>query len=147
MQASSSLGVFPWSGAAKMSASIHSSLLPRLARAVKPSCLLTAQWTAKHSSSYRCAPSAGFGRRRGYATPRHTNSSPLLSQALDQKQRAREHDLRESIGPIPMGMARPNINHGEKVKKWNELSTGGKCTSNILLCMQHSTDYYLLYVV
>ena len=110
-----------------MPPSVHAALLPRLSQAIA-----TRGIGFSHSS--KCAPIASVRRLpasavrlRGYVTHRNSGASSLLSQALDQKQRASEHDVRESIGPIPLGMARPSLRAGEKVKKWSELSTGGKC--------------------
>lgn len=114
-----------------MPPSVHATLLPRLSQVVT-----TCSLGFSHAS--KCAPIASFRRLpasavrlRGYATHHNSGASSLLSQALDQKQRASEHDVRESIGPIPLGMARPSLRAGEKVKKWSELSTGGKCKWNI----------------
>jgi len=60
---------------------------------------------------------------RRYATHRDPLPSSLLTAALDQKQRGAQRD--ESVGPFQLGV-QPSIRHGEKVKKWSELSTGGK---------------------
>ena len=61
---------------------------------------------------------------RKYATHRDPGSSSLLSQTLDQKQRAIPR--RDSVGPFQLGLAQPVLGHGEKVQKWSELSPGGK---------------------
>ncbi|TFY77433.1 hypothetical protein EWM64_g6578 [Hericium alpestre] len=50
--------------------------------------------------------------------------SKLLSQALDQKQRAARRE--DSVGPFQLGLSPQSFNGDVKVKKWSELSTGGK---------------------
>ncbi|THH18103.1 hypothetical protein EW146_g2830 [Bondarzewia mesenterica] len=64
-----------------------------------------------------------FNSSRTYATHRDHDPSSLLSRALDQKQRAA--GKRDSVGPFQLGLAQPRFGE-EKVKKWSELSTGGK---------------------
>ncbi|KAK7468649.1 hypothetical protein VKT23_003153 [Stygiomarasmius scandens] len=59
---------------------------------------------------------------RSYATHRDAASSSTLSSSLDTK----HHTSRpESIGPFPIGVT-PSSFGTENVKKWSELSTGGK---------------------
>jgi len=70
----------------------------------------------------RSSPTVSQGCRR-YATHRDPLPSSLLTAALDQKQRGAQRD--ESVGPFQLGV-QPSIWHGEKVKKWSDLSTGGK---------------------
>jgi hypothetical protein len=68
---------------------------------------------------------------RHYATHRHTptyaqpglNTSSLLSQALDQKQRGARRE--DTVGPFQLGLSRPSFNEGT-AKKWSELSPKGK---------------------
>ncbi|RDB29657.1 Mitochondrial import inner membrane translocase subunit tim21 [Hypsizygus marmoreus] len=62
--------------------------------------------------------------KRKYATHRDAESSSLLSQSLDTRQRA--VPTRDSVGPFQLGLAQSSLKRGEKVKKWSELSTGGK---------------------
>lgn len=60
---------------------------------------------------------------RTYATHQDPIPSSLLSSSLDQKpSRSRGHD---SAGPFQLGV-QPSMRSGEKVKKWAELSPGGK---------------------
>ncbi|TFY65918.1 hypothetical protein EVG20_g5169 [Dentipellis fragilis] len=61
---------------------------------------------------------------RTFATQRDPVPSSLLSQALDQKQRAARRD--DSVGPFQLGLSQQSFGGDEKVKKWSELSTGGK---------------------
>lgn len=70
----------------------------------------------------RSSPAVSQGCRR-YATHRDPLPSSLLTAALDQKQHGAQRD--ESVGPFQLGV-QPSIRHGEKVKKWSELSTSGK---------------------
>ena len=60
---------------------------------------------------------------RTYATHRNPLPSSLLSQSLDRTSRGNR-----SVGPFPLGISQPYVDHGEKVKKWSELSAGGKST-------------------
>ncbi|KAI0050714.1 hypothetical protein FA95DRAFT_1555434 [Auriscalpium vulgare] len=68
-------------------------------------------------------------RLRTYATHRDAGgfqpspTSSLLSQALDQKQRGSQKS--DSVGPFQLGLSQPSFGEGD-VKKWSELSTGGK---------------------
>jgi len=84
---------------------------------VRPHSPSFARWTRD-----RLRPSVTQCSRK-YATHRDPLPSSLLTSALDQKQRGPQRD--ESVGPFQLGM-QPSIRHGEKVKKWSELSTGGK---------------------
>lgn len=68
---------------------------------------------------------------RNFATHRDPLPSSLLTSALDQKQRGSQRD--ESVGPFQLGV-QPSLRHGEKVKKWSELSTGGKGVYNYHPC-------------
>lgn len=62
---------------------------------------------------------------RAYATHRDPVPSSLLSSSLDQKPgQSRGGD---SVGPFALGV-QPSVRNGEKVKKWSELSRGGKVT-------------------
>jgi len=58
---------------------------------------------------------------RSYATHR-SNASDLLSQTLDVKRGSRRED---TVGPFVLGVP-PSKQSAENVKKWSELSTGGK---------------------
>lgn len=58
---------------------------------------------------------------RTYVTPR-SNASDLLSQTLDVKRGIRRED---TVGPFVLGVP-PSQRGAENVKKWSELSTGGK---------------------
>lgn len=72
---------------------------------------------------------------RQYATHReehsHThpgvNSSSLLSQALNQKQRRLRRE--DSVGPFQLGLSQPSYDDGSS-KKWSELSPKGKGQSS-----------------
>ncbi|KAI0067762.1 hypothetical protein BV25DRAFT_1819182 [Artomyces pyxidatus] len=66
---------------------------------------------------------------RAYATHgdraafQSATASSLLSEALDQKQRrSQKHD---TAGPFQLGLTQPSL-EGDNVKKWSELSKGGK---------------------
>lgn len=58
---------------------------------------------------------------RAYATHRDHVPSSLLSQALDQKQGT---SRRDTVGPFSLGTSQSKADGN--VKKWSELSTGGK---------------------
>ena len=58
---------------------------------------------------------------RSYATHR-SNASDLLSQTLDVKRGSQREDR---VGPFVLGVS-PSKQSGENMKKWSELSTGGK---------------------
>ena len=68
---------------------------------------------------------------RQYATHRDApsnthpslNSSSLLSQALNQKQR--KFGREDSVGPFQLGLSQPSYDDGSS-KKWSELSPKGK---------------------
>lgn len=57
---------------------------------------------------------------RTYATHKDHSPSSLLSQQFDQRKSSRSTD---SVGPFQLGIVQPST---QKVKKWSELSTGGK---------------------
>ncbi|KAI0786076.1 TIM21-domain-containing protein [Abortiporus biennis] len=61
---------------------------------------------------------------RSLATRQPTSRASLLSQALDQKQRAARRE--DSVGPFQLGFIPPTQQDVGEVKKWSELSTGGK---------------------
>ncbi|KAH8100454.1 TIM21-domain-containing protein [Cristinia sonorae] len=62
---------------------------------------------------------------RTFATHRDpTTTSSLLSNALDQKQRAARRE--DNVGPFQLGLIPPTPRDDVKVKKWSELSTSGK---------------------
>ncbi|KAG5654048.1 hypothetical protein H0H81_008064 [Sphagnurus paluster] len=60
---------------------------------------------------------------RQYAN-NHPESSSLLSESLDTRQRSVPRG--ETVGPFQLGLAQSSLKKGERVKKWSELSTGGK---------------------
>ena len=62
-----------------------------------------------------------FAVNRSYATHRN-NASDLLSQTLDVKRGSRRKD---TVGPFVLGVS-PSQQSAENVKRWSELSTGGK---------------------
>ena len=64
--------------------------------------------------------------RRTFGTHQDSVSSPLLSSALDQKQRAAHLNREDSVGPFKFGISEASLNYGKKAKQWSELSTGGK---------------------
>lgn len=69
-----------------------------------------------------------FTVNRSYATHRN-HASDLLSQTLDVKRGTRRED---TVGPFVLGVP-PSQQSAENVKKWSELSTGGKgvCSERI----------------
>lgn len=69
---------------------------------------------------------------RRFATHRDPLPSSLLTSTLDQKQRGNIQGQNDSVGPFALGV-QPSLRHGEKVKKWSELSTGGKGMCNAYL--------------
>lgn len=71
--------------------------------------------------------------RRRFATHRDPLPSSLLTSALDQKQRNSTQGRNDSVGPFALGV-QPSFRQGEKVKKWSELSTGGKGMHHVLSC-------------
>ncbi|KAF4623509.1 hypothetical protein D9613_001666 [Agrocybe pediades] len=85
-----------------------------------------ARCTARsHRASYTCLLEHS---KRRYATHRNSmdfgEKSQLLSESLDTRQRADpKHD---NVGPFQLGLSPSALRNGEKVKKWSELSTGGK---------------------
>lgn len=58
--------------------------------------------------------------RRTYATHQDHSPSSLLSQQFEQRKTSRNAD---SVGPFQLGIVQPST---QKVKKWSELSNGGK---------------------
>lgn len=66
---------------------------------------------------------------RSFATHQDPGPIPssLLSQALDQKQRAGSSQKEDSVGPFQLGIGQQRYEQ-PNVKKWSELSTGGKGT-------------------
>ncbi|KAF9459428.1 TIM21-domain-containing protein [Collybia nuda] len=64
-----------------------------------------------------------FAKRR-YATHRDGESSSLLSQSLDTKQRPIPRG--DSVGPFQLGLAQSSLRKGEKLQSWSQLSTSGK---------------------
>ncbi|KAI6031976.1 hypothetical protein PISMIDRAFT_94867 [Pisolithus microcarpus 441] len=73
------------------------------------------------------------GTCRQYATRRDAAPSSLLSSALDRKQRSADFQREESVGPFQIGVP---PKHGDKVKRWSELSTVGK----VLRTTQRTTN-------
>ncbi|KDQ54782.1 hypothetical protein JAAARDRAFT_37885 [Jaapia argillacea MUCL 33604] len=77
----------------------------------------------------RCSPHASrpwiAHKSRGFATHRDpVVPSSILTHALDQKQRgARRQD---SVGPFQLGLVPPTEDEVKNLKKWSELSAGGK---------------------
>lgn len=67
---------------------------------------------------------------RKYATHRDQGHSSLLSQSLDTKEQLGSKS--DSVGPFQLGLS-ASARSGEKVKKWSELSTGGKGAWSSLL--------------
>lgn len=70
-----------------------------------------------------------FTKRR-YATQRDGESSSLLSQSLDTKQRVPPRG--DSVGPFQLGLAQSSLRKGEKVQSWSQLSTGGKGVTSFI---------------
>ena len=66
-----------------------------------------------------------------HAHPR-VNSSSLLSQALNQKQRTLRRE--DSVGPFQLGLSQPSYDEVSS-KKWSELSPKGKGQSSKHLIM------------
>jgi hypothetical protein len=61
---------------------------------------------------------------RKYATHRDQLPSSLLTNVLDQKAGSTQRE--DSVGPFQLGLGQPSFGKDEKVRKWSELSTGGK---------------------
>jgi len=79
------------------------------------------------SSSYRVSK---FVTHRA-----NVNRQSPLSQSLDTgRSRSSTRSDSESIGPFHLGISQQALHGGEGVKKWSELSTGGKGTFLSLLC-------------
>lgn len=76
-------------------------------------------------STVRFNPRASNGRRY-YATHKEHSPPSLLSQHFDQRKATRGSD---SVGPFQLGIVQPST---QKVKKWSELSTGGKGAVQLL---------------
>lgn len=67
--------------------------------------------------------------KRNYATPNSMDfgeKSQLLSESMDSKQRSRSEPRHDNLGPFQLGLSQSALRKGEPVKKWSELSTGGK---------------------
>ncbi|KXN83604.1 Mitochondrial import inner membrane translocase subunit tim21 [Leucoagaricus sp. SymC.cos] len=66
---------------------------------------------------------------RNFATHRESvnlgSRAPHLSQSLDTG-RSRSSARPDTVGPFQLGISQQALRGGEKVKKWSELSTGGK---------------------
>ncbi|KZV68706.1 hypothetical protein PENSPDRAFT_687051 [Peniophora sp. CONT] len=87
--------------------------------------------------------------RRAYATAssstgagagtKHATAASLLTETLDRRKSGGRGGP-EAVGPFQLGLGQQNFG-GEKQKKWNELSTGGKAvratarTSNMVVIM------------
>lgn len=71
------------------------------------------------------------------------NPTSHLSQSLDTKHH-RSSVRPDTVGPFQLGISQQALRSGEKVKKWSELSTGGKGTSNIMLWSQPERPFNLL---
>lgn len=73
---------------------------------------------------------------RSYANGHGGTPSSLLTSALDQKQRtSHSANKDDSVGPFQLGISQAALRRGEKVKKWSELSVGGKgksCSTSLL---------------
>lgn len=80
----------------------------------------------RHSISLRPHTVHFIFLRRASSTPsrKPVSGASLLSQALDQKQRSSRGE--DSVGPFRLGLIPPTPQDVEGVKKWSELSTGGK---------------------
>lgn len=100
-----------------------------------PSTLLRISRTCSPSYPRFCAFTVSRLKRtitstpRPHATHRDAVPSSLLSQALDQKQKATRRN--DSVGPFTLGMVQPSMGDDVKVKKWSQLSAGGKGESII----------------
>jgi mitochondrial import inner membrane translocase subunit TIM21 len=70
-------------------------------------------------SAARLKPRAFHGHR-SYATHKDHSPSSLLSPQFEQRKAGRSAD---SVGPFQLGIVQPST---QKVKKWSDLSTGGK---------------------
>jgi hypothetical protein len=104
------------------------TVLPLLRRLSHVSPIRSARVLSWKPCPARSAFLAPTHARRTYATQRDAkpSASSLLSEALDQKQRAAQDGLRDSVGPIPMSGLIQMSRGGERPKKWSELSAGGK---------------------
>ena len=79
------------------------------------------------SSSYRVSK---FVTHR--ANVNLDNRQSPLSQSLDTgRSRSSTRSDSESIGPFHLGISQQALHGGEGVKKWSELSTGGKGTFSV----------------
>ncbi|EPQ61441.1 hypothetical protein GLOTRDRAFT_124721 [Gloeophyllum trabeum ATCC 11539] len=87
--------------------------------------LLSSRLTRSHNLA-KCFKSPPRNAcRRAFATHRDpVVPSSLLSQALDQRQRAARRE--DSVGPFQLGIVPPTPDEVDNVKKWSELSAGGK---------------------
>ena len=98
-----------------MSTTFPRVMIARVAVSAKRLCLLRPS-TQRISSQILKCPTIRF-----YAA--HRNHAPdLLSQTLDVKRGTRRED---TVGPFVLGVP-PSQQSAENVKRWSELSTGGK---------------------
>ncbi|TCD70670.1 hypothetical protein EIP91_002394 [Steccherinum ochraceum] len=100
----------------------------------------SSSWRAVHIHAFKLKLPKSVDACRTFATHRDpTATSSLLSNALDQKQRASQRD--DSVGPFQLGLIPPTPRDDVKVKKWSELSTSGKVlrstarTSNLVVIL------------
>lgn len=95
-----------------MSTTFPRVMIARVAVSARRLCLLR---PTSQIDVFKCA------KIRSYAT--HRNHAPdLLSQTLDVKRGTRRED---TVGPFILGVP-PSQQGVENVKKWSELSPGGK---------------------
>ena len=80
--------------------------------------------THKRHSLFTIYRQCATHRREAHShTHPRVNSSSLLSQALNQKQRTLRRE--DSVGPFQLGLSQPSYDDGSS-KKWSELSPKGK---------------------
>lgn len=74
-------------------------------------------------------PHRTYATHKGAAT---ASTTPLLSQALDQKARSARRD--DSVGPFRLGLIPPTPQDVGNIKKWSELNTTekGMCPALLL---------------
>lgn len=101
---------------------MHSCPRPRL----KPR--LSVQQTIRPGGSRQFSSSPNVY----YATHHDTPSSSLLSQTLDQRQRATGSSQPDNVGPFTLGMTQPAMGVEQPMKKWSELDTKGKSEFHLL---------------
>lgn len=66
--------------------------------------------------------------KRGYATQRNSmdfGGKSQLLESLDTRQQQRSEPKHDNVGPFQLGLSQA-ARKGDPVKKWSELSTGGK---------------------